>query len=272
MAIDRPDAGSNAGCGAVLLAVFMFWHAACSQADSAGLLSQDSICGPNVIVSHDKNVITFCLDPYRAIGDSCTEIVLRVQKPYCADVRFNCASGKGWLFDTVAPCEDTVKLPPVHADVVVDDSGFLRSMRLVFGEAGDSSKVFLDADQNREMPKMPGDTTPADMEYVLRRTAFQCVEKQETKILVERTLIYPAGYMRREPVYNYPELAMFHCGTSIRMPSAGSVSEYGYFIVYEHILHPPPLKYNEKPEKYIDDKIPKEKPKKPGFFKVRPLR
>lgn len=273
MAIDRPDVRVQAGCKTAILLAVVFWRAACGQPDSAEQSFNDSICDPNVVVALDGNVITFCLDRYRAYGDSCTEIVLRIQKPYCADVRFDCAFGRGWFFDTVTPCEETAKLPPVHADAAVDDSGFLRSMRLVFGDVDDSTKVLLDEDRNREIPKSPGDTMPANMEYVLRRTAFQCVDKPVSKVVVQRILIYPPGYMRREPVYNYPELAMFHCGGSIRMPSAGSVAERGMYIYYEgHILHPPPLKYNEKPHKYIDDRKPETKPKKPGFFKIRPLR
>ena len=258
-------------CRAILLAL-IFGCAVFGQADSAMRVLPDSVCSPKVVVSFDKNVITVCLDRYKAGIDSCIDFTLRIHKPYRVDVRFNCTFNQRWYFDSVVPRDPMAELPPVRVDVSVNDEGSLKSMSLVFGPPGDSTKVRLNDRRNSEIPEMLPDTSLAPIAYILQKTAYRCVDRVVHGVTVYRTFIYPAGYMRREPVYNYPELSMFHYGGAIRMPTDGSVAERGVLINYWHILDPP-LKYDEKPLKYIDDQKPKIQPrKKGGFFKIRPLR
>jgi hypothetical protein len=160
------------------------------------------------------------------------------------------------------------ELPPMHAEVSVDNAGILDSMNLVIGPPGDSTKMLLNARQNSDIPKPLPDTTPAPIAYVLQKTAYRCIDRA---VVEHRTFIYPPGYMRREPVYNYPELSMFHYGSAIKIPTNASVAVSAFTMNYWHLSYLPPLVYDEKPHNYIDDQKPR-KPKKPGFFKIRPLR
>ncbi len=272
MLIGLTRISANAGWSTASLFILVFRCALYGQTDSIEYSLTDGARDPKVIILLNGNMATHRLDRYKAgSGDSCVEVVLRIKKPYCVDVGFNWSSGRRWLFDTVAVCEKTAKPPPVYADVSVDDSGFLKSMSLVFGKVSDSIKVFLDTGRNVEIRKMPNDSFPPDIEFELRRTAYVCVERTSSNIVIHRKFTYPAGCMRREPVYNYPELSMFHCGISVRMPSSRSVFKRGTYIFEGRTLHPPPLIYNEEESRYIDDKKPAAKPKKPGFLKFRPL-
>jgi hypothetical protein len=83
------------------------------------------------------------------------------------------------------------------------------------------------------------------LDFSFDKKVFSCVPEHEAKVIV-RKFTYPPGYMRREPVLNYPELSMFHYGTSVRMPSIGSIEERGVLINYWHILHPQDLDYDTK--------------------------
>jgi hypothetical protein len=269
MIMNQPGARINAVYRMAILSALIFWCAVCGRADSAMRPFPDSVCDPKVVVSLGQHLIIVCLDRYKAGNDSCADITLRIQKPYNVDVRFNCTSDRQWHFDSVVSQDPMAQLPPMRVDVSADDAGILDSMSLVFGPPGDSTKVLLNARRNSEIHEPLPDTTPAPIGYVLQKTAYRCVDRA---IVVYRTFIYPPGYMRREPVYNYPELSLFHYGGAIRMPTNGSVAERGYLIIYEHILHPKPLKYEEKPMKYIDDQKPKPPAKKKeGFIKIRPL-
>lgn len=252
------------------LSALIFRCAVWGQADSATRAFPDSICNPNVVVSLDQNLIIVCLNRYEVGNDSCVKFILRIQKPHRVDVRFNCTFKHRWYFDSVVSQDPMAQLPPMHVDVSVDDAGILNGMSLVFGLPNDSTKVLLIARKNSDIHETLLDTTPAPIEYVLQKTAYRCVDRA---VVVNRTFIYPPGYMRREPIYNYLELTMFHYGSAIRMPTTGSIAERGILINYWHILNPPSLRYDEKPMKYIDDQKPKTPSlKKEGFIKIRPLR
>jgi hypothetical protein len=270
MIMNQLGARVNTLCSMATLSALLFRCAVCGQNDSANHPFPDSICNPRIVVSLGQHNIIVCLDRYEAGKDSCIDFVLGIQKPYLVDVRFNRSFDRKWHFDTVVSLDPIAELPAMHADVSVDDAGIFKGMILVFGPPGDSTKVLLSARKNGDMPKALPDTTPAPIAYVLQKSAYRCVDRA---VVEYRTFIYPPGYMRREPVYNYPELGMFHYGGAIKMPTDGSVAERGFLINYWHILYPPPLKYEQNPQKYIDDQKPgPPAQKKEGFIKIRPLR
>jgi hypothetical protein len=266
MVLNQLGVRVNALCSMATLCAIILQYAVCGQADSAKHPLSDSICDPKVAVSLARYQIIVCLNRYEAGNDSCADIILRIQKPYRVDVRFNCASDRKWRFDTVVSNDPMTDLPPMRADVAVDDAGILKGMSLVFGPPGDSTMMLLNDLRNGEIPKTLPDTTPAPIAYVLLKTVYRCVDLVE-----RRTFIYPPGYMRREPIYNYPELSMFHYGGAIKMPTDASVAVSAFTMNYWHLSYLPPLVYDEKPHDYIDDQKPKP-PKKQGFIKIRPLR
>jgi hypothetical protein len=53
-----------------------------------------------------------------------------------------------------------------------------------------------------------------------------------------RNFKYPAGYMHREPVINCPDLAMFHYGSAIALPDAGSLKKRAAMRNYWHSTNP----------------------------------
>jgi hypothetical protein len=251
----------------------IIWGAVYGQVDSTKRSLSDCVCGPKVVVSLGRNIITVCLNRFEAGEDSCTDFVLKIQKPFLADLRFKCAFNHRWHFDSVVSLEPMAQLPAVRANIVVDNEGSLSAMNLIFGPTGDSTKVLLNIRQSSDTHTAPSDTTPASIEYAMEKTAYRCVDHAVYGVVVQRTFTYPPDYMRREPVYNYPELSMFHCGNAVRMPSDHSIAERGFLINYWHILKPPPLKYDDTLQGDSDNRNAKPKaPKKEGFIKIRPLR
>jgi len=255
------------------LFVLIFRFAISGQVDSVKHPFPDSICNPKLVVSLDRSFIVVCLNRFESGDDSCTDFTLRIQKPYRVDVRFKCSFNHRWTFDSVVSPDPMAQLPPMHADISVDDAGTLLGMGLVFGPTGDSAKMLLKVSPNSDIPENLRDSAKAPIAYVLQKTAYRCVDRALHGIVVQRTFTYPPGYMRREPAYNYPELAMFHYGGGVKIPSSHSIAERGALINIWHVLHPPPLKYDEEPPGYIDDRNSKTPaPKKKGFITIRPLR
>lgn len=259
-------------CRLVILSALLFQCSVRAQVESTTHPATDSICNPKVVVSIVRNFIIVCLNRYEPGNDSCTNFVLRIQKPYCADIRFNWTFNRKWHFDSVVFFDPMAQHSPMHADLSIDDAGFLRNMSIVFGPPGDSAATLLNTRQNSEIPKMLPDTAPLPIEYFLQKTTYLCVDHAVYAVIVHRTFTYPPGYMRREPVYNYPEIGMFHYGRTVRMPSNASIAERGFVINYWHIQNPP-LKYDEEPLHYIESRKPKTNgPKKKSFITIKPLR
>ena len=73
-------------------------------------------------------------------------------------------------------------------------------------------------------------------------SAFLCNDSSTVKPEL-RVFNYPPGYMRREPVLNYPELSMFHYGGSVKMPTSESIRLKGFMMNYWHLLNPPEVEY-----------------------------
>lgn len=260
-------------CRMATLSALIFVSAVFGQDDSMKRPFPESACNPKVVVSLNRSIINLCLNRFEAGDDSCTDFTLRIQKPYRVDVRFRGTFNHLWYFDSVASPDTMAQLPPMHADVSVDGAGALIGMSLVFGSTGDSTKLFLNTSLNSDVHGALPDTAKPPIEYVLQKNAYRCVDRAVHGVVVQRTFTRPPGYMRREPVYNYPELAMFHCGRAVRIPSEHAIAERGFLMHYWHVLNPPPLKYDEEPLRNIDDRKSKTPaPKKEGFIKIRPLR
>ena len=263
---------NGAVCRTATLTLAMLWCAVCGQIDSTKHLSSDSLCTPMVVISLRGTSINVCLNQFGAGNDSCTDFTVRIQNPYRFDVRFRYTFYHRWYFDSVVSQDPLAPPPPLHAEVSVDNAGVLLGISIRLESLADSTPMLLNARQNGDMHRALPDTSPKPIEYVLQKSAYVCVDRAVYGITVLRTFTYPPGYMRREPVYNYPELSMFHYGGSVMMPSNASVFERGVLVNYWHILHPPSLNYHETSLNYIDDQKTKPPgPKKKAFFQLRPL-
>jgi hypothetical protein len=102
---------------------------------------------------------------------------------------------------------------------------------------------------------------------------------------MERKWTYPPGYRYRSVILNYPELSMFHCGGSVRMPTRKSLEKRAILYCEYHQSTLPDLKFDD-PEEIMEREArrnrlglnkPKRNPKKkkrrrPPLISLRPIR
>ncbi len=248
----------------ILIILFCTYCASYSQNDTRQL-STDS-CSPQVTFFYGKASQTFCLNKFIPGTDSCAEIEICYEKKQGVKAIFKCDNQHNWLFDTVIYNDQSSQQLQVKASVSVDQSGYLKEMQLFMAESFDTSKIDLGIKKITDIPVILPDSSQQSP-FTIRKAVFLCPIQRHAKLVI-REYTYPAWYMKREPVYNYPELKMFHYGGSVKIPSSGSIREVGELIVVWHILNPPKFKY-EVTKKEIREEKPKAKKKR--FLKFRPI-
>jgi hypothetical protein len=230
-------------------------------------------CAPEIIISYENAAQAFCLNTFNPGSDSCANLAFTFKKQSGISIRFRCNANHSWSFDTVLYGDSSRQNIPVKVNVLNDLSGSLTKMQIFFNNAGDSSRVVPGGKRNGDVPQMSPAGKPPD--FSLQRTAYDCVDRHAKAKVIYRVFTYPPGYMRREPVYNYPELSMFHYGGAVRMPASESIRLRGIEINVYHIQHPSELKY-DAPDRYIEEKKNALKTEgeeiKIWFFRIRPLK
>lgn len=217
---------------------------------------------------------SFCLNEYAPPVDSCRDFTISFPLTGVGIV-FHCGPDRIWSYKGIGHKGEESAVIPVRVNISDDGNGVLLSAGIIIDSIPDSSFFFKPQIIN-DQPVLPDTAQPLD--YSINLSTFLCKPKP---VVTERKFKYPAGY-RRDPILNYPELAMFHYGSGIRMPSSVSIRDRGVMIFEYHILHPGKLEYEDlekiaKKEAWIRkyDGIkasePVKKEKKPGFLKFKPL-
>ena len=260
-----------------LLAVFLFLlnsHIYGKTGDS--LENENSIkCSPTIIITNYKaESRIFCLNDFTPANDSCAAIELKFKNGLNLQFKYN--------QDDLWTCEEsgfeqqyTVGNTKVNIEISKDGDGFLQKVTVEINTREDSN--FTHVQQPRDL-KIQCNTFPPE-EFSILSQSFLCRQKA---VVTERTFTYPPGYMHRCPVYNYPELSMFHYGGQIKMPNSSSLNTSAYIANYWHILYPPKIKYDDpeiirkreirinKQMKINANKKPAHE-KKPAKIKFKPL-
>lgn len=249
----------------ILLPLFCAYCISYSQTDSVHE-AIDS-CSPRVTFFYGKVSQTFCLNRFVPGPDSCAEIEISYDRTHGIKAIFKCDNQHNWLLDTVIYNDQSSSQQlRVKAGISVDQSGYLKEMQLFMAESFDTSKINLGIKKITDIPMILKDSSQLSL-FTIKKAVFLCPIQRHAKLVI-REYTYPAWYMKREPVYNYPELKMFHYGGSVKIPFSGSIREVGELIVVWHVLHPPKFKYEESKREIREEKP---KVKKKRFLKFRPI-
>ena len=244
-----------------------------SEPNSAGIFF------PNVEISRtgfwSQNL---CLNQLAPEEDSCEDININFPSMGVSIV-FHYDYTSKWSYTGTLYDRKNISAIPIRVVINADETGVLQSASVTLDSAIDSNRTLsLDLQITNDSKAMP-DTMPL-LNYSITRNTYLC--KPQAKTITDRKFSYPPGYMRRDPLLNYPELSIFHYGSAVHMPSSESIVERGQMIFEYHILHPGKLKYENlkniaKREawtnRHLRRKSPKQKKKrtKPRLVKFNPI-
>jgi|GEM_PF-1542611 len=238
---------------------------------------QSALCLPEVHFIYDNSTHSFCLNSFcsPAENDSCIQVRITLKKIRNATVCFSRNAEKKWSFDSLAQSNETQPDKNIRVTMTRNESGALQELFLFAGDATDSSSISMMLKRQFDIPVNDRDTQPSLSDFLISRTSFSCVTKSEKpRVYYAYDYELPVGYMRKEPQYNYPELKMFHYGSSVHMPSTNTIWERGQDLVEYHLLTA--HEHNEifertctGPVRWIPPK--KEKKERKKFFTIRPI-
>jgi hypothetical protein len=238
------------------------------QTESLNSLSEpESI--PEVTFYIQRNGKTFFLNQFSPHNDSCGNLEIRFEKPVKIRAFFKCDNMHMWSVDTILFTDSALQYSFVRTTISKDNGGNLQKVGIYCENEMDLSHSELNIPKITDIPAKPMDTSVVHLSYSIGRSVFLCNDNP-TKKPELRIFDYPPGYMRREPVLNYPELSMFHYGGSVKMPTNESVRLKGFMMNYWHLLNPPEVKYGGT-MKEIRERTEKPKVKRKHFLTFKPI-
>lgn len=241
--------------------------------------STPSQCEPSVEFLFKSESRPLCLNKFNPQGDSCADVEIFF-KNLGIKVNFFCDKNHLWEYNGLGYSNKKSQNIPASVSLISDEFEKLASVMIIFGKSSDTSNLYLAPYRDRDMPYIPDSTEPLDYDIEISR--YICLEKPKLTVLSDQEFNYPVGYMRKEPILNYPELSAFHHGRSVKMPSGGSVQVAAFMKNYWHLQELPKLRYDD-PElirkreilyaKWAKRHPPKKKKKrsKPPIIRFKPL-
>lgn len=241
--------------------------------------STPSQCEPSVEFLFKSESRPLCLNKFNPQGDSCADVEIFF-KNLGIKVNFFCDKNHLWEYNGLGYSNKKSQNIPASVSLISDEFEKLASVMIIFGKSSDTSNLYLAPYRDRDMPYIPDSTEPLDYDIEISR--YICLEKPKLTVLSDQEFNYPVGYMRKEPILNYPELSAFHHGRSVKMPSGGSVQDAAFMKNYWHLQELPKLRYDD-PElirkreilyaKWAKRHPPKKKKKrsKPPIIRFKPL-
>jgi hypothetical protein len=230
-----------------LVPVFVLAAFICSRAVEE--TAQEPAHGPGnvaIVFRNQQSSYSLDLNLLKPEGDSCAQVRIDFREIAGAWARFVYEQEQGWRFEDIgnhgSPGPGALKVRTIF-----DQGGNASSwVILVKADADSVPEIANNMVRRHDLPASGDSAVPVPYGFSIERSAWDCAPKDKVKIIV-RKFTYPARYMRRDPEgLNYPELAMFHYGYNIHMPTAGSINERGALINYWHILHPDDLEYQNR--------------------------
>ncbi len=267
---------------AAIFALFLFgWSYASPGIDEETNLtdSVESRCAPDVKILCQGTSQSFCLNSFNPQGDSCADLEIFF-KNLGIKLNFSCDKNHFWEYAGLGYSNKMSQIIPANVSLITDENEKLVSASIVLGNLSDTANLWIDPYRIGDIPVIPDSTRPLD--YNLNLSRYKCLEKPRHTIITDREFSYPAGYMRKEPVLNYPELSAFHWGSSVKIPDAGSVKASAFIMNYWKLQKLPEYKYDDPEQirkreilynKWAKKHPPKKKKKrsKPPLLKLKPL-
>ncbi len=229
------------------ISIILFWAAAQTGAmdDTTNLI--DNRGRVEIIFSDEQISYSFAIDRFKPEEDSCVDLFVSFRKTPGAWACFRYDEQRAWQFENIGYYDSSQQHGVIKVNSVLDNEGhFLRGTIFVNTDVDSSPRIRDNITRRGDIPIF-GDTASASFDFSFERKSYFCAPRPKITV-VQRKFTYPPDYMRREPVLNYPELSMFHYGSTVRLPTPGSVNERGFLINYWHILHPSELEYDDKPK------------------------
>jgi hypothetical protein len=185
------------------------------------------------------------LDRLTPQGDSCAELIVDLRKNPGAWASFRCDVEHVWQFENAGSYHAFERRGNIKVNTIFDKDGRFSQAKIHVNIDADSVlKIAEKINRKGDIPIFSD--SAASFDFYIKRTIYCCGPGCKSKVEY-RKFTYPPGYMRRDPSpLNYPELSMFHYGSSVRMPTPGSINERAFLINYWHILHPPELEYDNR--------------------------
>jgi hypothetical protein len=227
-------------------------------------------CLPEITFYYNHTSQSICLNQFAPDTDSCANLEIGFVKSHGIKAHFSCNFEHKWSFDSIGYSDQSLQNSKVQVNITKDDFGNIIKMQLSLGDRKDSIPLIPELQRIRDIPEILPDTVSQSSFYICK-TVLLC-QNQPNKAMVDIRNHICTFALKREPVYNYPELKMFHCGRAVHIPTSESVRMKGLYMNEYHILTPYELTY-EKPKKEIVRRVLKQRQKKvrKHLFKIKPL-
>jgi hypothetical protein len=188
-----------------------------------------------VHIQNYSTVFTLFLGRCTPTDDSCSLLKVSCGMLQGAEFHFRYLQNRTWIYeglitDTLVP-ENRFSLWGIQ-----NESGNFSELTISIFNNGDSLlHLPIDITQNQDV-RILSDIQPLAFPVSIGQYNFVCEERVIRGKTVIREYTNPAGYMRRFPELNYPELNMFHCGKGVKQPSYVYLKDIEG-LMYYHILH-----------------------------------
>lgn len=244
-------------------------------------LSSDSmaVCVPEVRIVAGTARWHFCLASMTPAEDSCAEVRIH---GYGMTLLFNYRGDSGWWYTGIENSDTSEVDPSVSVSLTSDEQGFLTGV-LVRCAPDDSLSFPPPLGPNSDLPVTDCDTAP-QVTLSAMRIVHTCGAPKPRLVWMDRVWTYPPGYRHRYIPPNYPELSMFHCGMSVRMPAGKSIEKRAlmfctyHFSTLEELVFDNPEEIMKKEARINRLGLNRPKPdnrakkkRRPSLFSLRPL-
>jgi|GEM_PF-6693575 len=225
-------------------------------ADSSAESVSNPMPGQVTILIHTKNNEWVCpLGRMEPPQDSCADVSVEFPQPtHTVSIKFHFGSARIWKYDGIesdqAP-DDTAKTLRLRVECTYEDSTNLRNASIFNMSSIDSASRQLPISAPKEIAEISDTLSSPD--FSIRRSVYPCNDYRFKEVVEMRVFTYPPGYGHRGQRLNYPDIAMFHYGKSVRMPTARSLQKRADAIIVYKTSATEPLVYDDPDEIYAQE-------------------
>jgi hypothetical protein len=249
-----------------------------NDSDSVAAPDIEDRCGPEVRIILGLARWQLCLGSMAPDNDSCAEVRI---SGHGMTIRFDYSSDSGWHYEGITGNDSSAAFGSASVQLTSDEHGSLAGVLIHSVNADDSARLVSPLLLNNDLPVRDTTILP-HTDLSVQRITRACAGPR--LMVEERIWTYPPGYRYRYIPPNYPELSMFHCGGSIRMPTSKSLEKRALMFVEYNIVTLEKLEFDDPEEIMrqvaifnrlgLNRPMPENKPKKrrrPPLLSLRPL-
>ena len=218
---------------------------ASERTDSTDVAFAVDSCYPEVKIHTVPVPVNICLNSMNAENDSCVAVSIDGRELFGVTLHFTRSFIGIWSYTDMEISDSSGISPRIRIELVNDPEGILTHAYVFPEDAGDSLRLLTDVHIENDRSVVPDAKMTVNLG--ISRTAYYCQPEKPHEVVGQYMYNFPLGH-RRDPVLNHPELSMFHCGKSVRMPTSQSLENRAQLYLYWHCQKLAELEFDDPDE------------------------